>query len=362
MARVISPHQMKTFVLLAASLALSVSLSGCKNPHPAPTAQAPQASKHRLGLKDYPTFGSIQRLDPRLDALIPPDAQLEKLADGFDWSEGPIWIKGGRYLLFSDVPRNIIYSWSEGMPVTPFMTNSGYNGKVARAGEPGSNGLTTDAQGRLVLCEHGNRRVSRLETNGKKTTVAEYYKFYRFNSPNDLAFHSRGDLYFTDPPYGLVDRQKDAELNFCGVYRASPKGDVTLLTDALTFPNGIAFSPDEKTLLVAISDPNRPVIVAFDVKADGTLGEERVFFDASSLARSGLKGLPDGLKVDRMGNVFATGPGGVLILSPDGTHLGTILTGEATANCNWGNDGSVLYITADMYLCRVRTTTKGKGW
>ena len=339
---------MKTFVLLAASLALSVSLSGCKNPHPAPTAQAPQASKHRLGLKDYPTFGSIQRLDPRLDALIPPDAQLEKLADGFDWSEGPIWIKGGRYLLFSDVPRNIIYSWSEGMPVTPFMTNSGYNGKVARAGEPGSNGLTTDAQGRLVLCEHGNRRVARLETNGKKTTVAEYYKFYRFNSPNDLAFHSRGDLYFTDPPYGLVDRQKDAELNFCG--------------DALTFPNGIAFSPDEKTLLVAISDPNRPVIVAFDVKADGTLGEERVFFDASSLARSGLKGLPDGLKVDRMGNVFATGPGGVLILSPDGTHLGTILTGEATANCNWGNDGSVLYITADMYLCRVRTTTKGKGW
>ncbi|MBM3845974.1 MAG: SMP-30/gluconolactonase/LRE family protein, partial [Verrucomicrobia bacterium] len=223
-------------------------------------------------------------------------------------------------------------------------------------------GLTTDSAGRLILCQHGDRKVSRLEFNGTRTTLAQYNKYYRFNSPNDLAFNARGEIYFTDPPYGLVDQKADAELPYCGVYRVTPKGQVTLLTSELTRPNGIAFSPDEKVLYVAISDPQIPIIVAFDVKADGTLANQRTFFDAAPLLKQGLKGLPDGLKVDRKGNVFATAPGGVLVIAPDGTHLGSILTGEATANCNWGNDGSVLYITADMYLARVRTTTKGKGW
>lgn len=340
--------------------------SKAKAEKPPKTEKAAKAAKpapaHKGGLQQYPSMGSIERLDPRLDALIAKDATIEKLAEGFDWSEGPIWIKEGKYLLFSDVPKNIIYSWSEGKPASRFMFPSGYTGSQERGGEPGSNGLTTDSQGRLVLCEHGDRRVSRLELNGKKTTLANYYNFFRFNSPNDLVYKSNGDLFFTDPPYGLVDRQKDSELPFCGVYRLQPNGKLSLLTKDLSYPNGIALSPDEKKLYVAISDPDRPVIVSFDLSANGTLSNEKTFFDATPMLKKGLKGLPDGLKVDKKGNLFATAPGGVLIIAPDGTHLGTIQTGEATANCNWGNDGSVLYITADMYLCRVRTLTKGKGW
>lgn len=340
--------------------------SKAKAEKPAKQEKAAKATKPapaaKGGLQQYPSMGSIERLDPRLDALIAKDATIEKLAEGFDWAEGPVWIKEGKYLLFSDVPKNIIYSWSEGKPASRFMYPSGYTGSQERGGEPGSNGLTTDSQGRLVLCEHGDRRVSRLELTGKKSTLARYYNFFRFNSPNDLVYKSNGDLFFTDPPYGLVDRQRDSELPFCGVYRLQSNGKLNLLTKDLSYPNGIALSPDEKKLYVAISDTNRPVIVSFDLSANGTLSNEKTFFDATPMLQKGLKGLPDGLKVDKKGNLFATAPGGVLILAPDGTHLGTIQTGEATANCNWGNDGSVLYITADMYLCRVRTLTKGKGW
>lgn len=279
-------------------------------------------------------------------------------------AEGPIWIRGSGYLLFSDVPRNKVYKWSEGKPATVFLQPSGYTGSTPRGGEPGSNGLTVDSKGRLVLAEHGDRRIGRLEANGKKTTLAEFYRFFRFNSPNDLVYNSKGDLYFTDPPYGLLGKNADPakELPFCGVYRLKPSGEVTALIRDLTFPNGLAFSPDEKTLYVAVSDPDRAVITAYDVKADGTVENGRVFFDATPAAKAGLKGLPDGLKVDRKGNLFATAPGGVLILGPDGKHLGTISTGVATANCNWGNDGSVLYITADKSLLRVRTSTRGNGW
>jgi gluconolactonase len=311
----------------------------------------------------YATIGSIERLDPALDKLLPPDARIEKLAEGFDWSEGPIWVPAEKCLLFSDVPRNVVHRWVEGKGINEFLKPSGYSGSRSRGGEPGSNGLTLDAKGRLVLCQHGDRQVSVREKNGKLTPLAVYYNFRRFNSPNDLVFKSNGDLYFTDPPYGLEGNVNDPskELPYCGVFRVTAKGAVTLLTDELSFPNGIAFSPDEKALYVAISDPKWPVIVAFDVRDDGTLGPKRVFFDAAPL-RQGRKGIPDGLKVDVYGNVWATGPGGVLVLSPQGRHLGTINTGEATANCAWGEDGSVLYITADMYLCRVRTTTRGKGF
>ncbi len=245
-----------------------------------------------------------------------------------------------------------------------FLNPSGYTGSTPRGGEPGSNGLTVDSKGRLVLAEHGDRRVARLEPNGKKTTLAQYYKYFRFNSPNDLVYHSKGDLYFTDPPYGLLERNADSakELPFCGVYRLKPNGEVTLLIRDLTYPNGLAFSPDEQILYVAVSDPARAVIVAYDVKPDGSVDNGRVFFDATSMVLAGLKGLPDGLKVDKTGTLFATAPGGVLIIGSDGKHLGTLATGVATANCNWGNDGSVLYITADKSLCRVRTSTKGKGW
>jgi gluconolactonase len=359
---------MNSQTLLALGLAVALSTSACLRSDAAEkSAKAPAAKPKKvgkLGLTDYPTMGSIERLDPRLDAILPSDARIEKLAEGFDWSEGPVWIRDGHYLLFSDVPQNRVYSWSEGKPATVFMHPSGYTGSTPRGGEPGSNGLTTDSRGRLVLCEHGDRRVSRLELNGKKSTIAQYYRFFRFNSPNDLVYSTKGDLFFTDPPYGLMERNddKNKELPYCGVYRVTTKGEVKLLTSELSYPNGIALSPDEKTLYVAISDPANPIITAWDVKADGTIENRRTFFDATPMFKAGLKGLPDGLKVDKAGNVFATAPGGVLIIAPDGTHLGTIQTGEATANCNWGNDGSVLYITADMFLCRVRTTTRGKGW
>ncbi|MBX6316350.1 MAG: SMP-30/gluconolactonase/LRE family protein [Isosphaeraceae bacterium] len=316
------------------------------------------------GEKSYPTLGTIERKDPRLDKLVPPNAVIERLAEGFDWAEGPVWVPKGEYLLFSDVPQNTVFQWKEGVGVRPFLKPSGYTGNVPRGGEPGSNGLLLDPQGRLILCQHGDRRVARLEEDGRFTTLADRYEGKRLNSPNDGVFKSNGDLYFTDPPYGLLKLNDDPqkELPFNGVYRLSKEGKLTLLTKEMTFPNGIAFSPDEKTLYVANSDPNQALWMAFPVKDDGTIGTGRVFFDATPLAKQGKKGLPDGMKVDKDGHLFATGPGGVLIFAPDGTHLGTLATGEATANCGWGNDGSVLYITADMYLARLKTSTKGKGF
>jgi gluconolactonase len=221
-----------------------------------------------------------------------------------------------------------------------------------------------DRDGRLILCQHGDRRVARLESDKTFTTLADKYMGKRLNSPNDGAFRSNGDLYFTDPPYGLLKVNEDPakELDYNGVYRISAAdGTLTLLTKEMTFPNGIAFSPDEKTLYVANSDPRKAIWMAFPVSEDGTLGSGRVFADATSSV-STKKGLPDGMKVDAAGNLFATGPGGVLVFAPDGTHLGTFSTGQATANCGWGEDGSVLYITADMFIGRVKLTTKGKGF
>jgi len=310
----------------------------------------------------FPTFGKIERKDPRFDALVPRHAFIEKLGEGYDWSEGPVWVKKGGYLLFSDVPMNTVFRWKEGEKVSVYLKPSGYTGNTPRGGEPGSNGLNLDAQGRLILCQHGDRRVARLADDGKSfVTLADRYKGKRFNSPNDSAYHSNGDLYFTDPPYGLLGKNDDPakELRHNGVYRVSTEGVVTLLTDEMTYPNGIAFSPDEKTLYVANSDPDKAIWMAFPVKDDGTIGKGRVFADTTPLVKEGKKGLPDGMKVDREGNLFATGPGGVLVFNAEGVHLGTFNTGEATANCGWGGDGSTLYITADMYLARVRLTTRG---
>lgn len=312
----------------------------------------------------YPTFGSIERLDPALDKLIAPDAQIEKLAEGFKWAEGPVWYRRENCLLFSDVPRNTVYKWKEGsFEAAEFLKPSGYTGKIPRTGEPGSNGLTVDSHGALVLCQHGDRRVARLETNRQLTPLAEHYKWRRFNSPNDLVYKSNGDLYFTDPPYGLEGNNDDPkkELMFNGVYRLAKDGTVTLLTGELSRPNGIAFSPDEKTLYVANSDPQKAIWMAFDVKPDGTINNGRVFFNATAAVAT-KKGLPDGMKVDAAGNIFATGPGGVYIFTSDGRHLGTIDTGEPTANCGWGGNGTVLYITANDKLCRIQTRTRGKGF
>jgi len=310
-----------------------------------------------------PTLGQFVREDPRFDALVPPDATIEVLGSGFEWVEGPIWIKNGGYLLFSDIPNNAVMKWKDGEPIRLFMKPAGYTGLADYGREPGSNGLTLDPQGRLTLCEHGDRRISRLYWEGGKRTIVDSYQGKRLNSPNDLVFRSNGDLYFTDPPYGLPKRAEDPtrELDFCGVYRVTPAGAVTLLTRELGLPNGLAFSPDEKTLYVAQSDPNRAIWMAYPVNADGTLGQGRVFRDVTALTKT-LPGLPDGMKIDQHGNLFATGPGGIHVMAPDGTLLGRIDTGRATSNCAWGDDGSVLYITADKYLCRLKTRTKGAGW
>ena len=322
-----------------------------------------QAASSEEKQQPYPTIGTIERVDARFDPLIPRDAALEKLAAGFQWSEGPVWVRDGGYLLFSDIPNNAVMKWQEGQGISVFLKPSGYTGAAPRGGESGSNGLTLDGAGRLILCQHGDRRVVRREKDGRWTVLADRYEGKRFNSPNDCAFKSNGDLYFTDPPYGLPKGADDPgrELDFCGVYRLSADGKLTLLVNDMTRPNGIAFSPDEKTLYVSQSDPQKAVWMAFSVRDDGTLDRGRIFFDATGWTKT-RKGLPDGLKVDKAGDLFATGPGGVNVFSPDGTFLGRINTGEPTANCCFAEDGSVLYVTANKYLCRIKTRTKGCGF
>ena len=322
-----------------------------------PTARAEEGGPADL----IPTLGSIERLDPRFDALVPKDALIEVLASGFEWAEGPVWVKRDGAVLFSDIPRNRVNRWKQGEGLSTYLEPAGFTGPGAYGSERGSNGLTLDGQGNLISCEHGDRRVSRLTSGGGKRTVADNYQGKRFNSPNDVAVHSSGAIYFTDPPYGLPKGFDDErrELDFCGVYRVTPDGTVTLLCDTMTRPNGICFSPDEKRLYVAQSDPQAPIWKVFNVQADGTLDAGKTFFDGTKLFKERKKGLPDGLKVDTQGNVFATGPGGVLVIAADGTHLGTILTGQATANCGFGDDGKSLYMTADSHLCRVKLSTTG---
>lgn len=303
---------------------------------------------------------SVRRLDPALDAIVAPDAVVETLAQGFQWSEGPVWRKAGAYLLFSDVPVNTIYKWKQGEGLSVYLRPSGYSGPNPPGRELGSNGLTVDATGAVVMADHGNRQVARLNDSlFTKTTLASQFGGKRFNSPNDVVFHSGGDLYFTDPPFGLRGLNSDPakELPYSGVFRVNRAGEVTLLTRDLAFPNGIAFSPDERTLYVSNADAKRPIWMAYPVNSDGTIAAGRVFFDATPLVAAGGKGVPDGMRVDRSGNVFAAGPGGVLILSPGGKHLGTIVTGQPTANCAFGDDGSTLYITANDRLMRIRLKT-----
>jgi gluconolactonase len=315
-----------------------------------------------------PSGMRIERLDPALDRLVAPDAAIEVLSEGYEWTEGPVWVKAGGYLLFSDIPNNVVHRWKEGEGVRQYLKPSGYTGSEPRGGETGSNGLLLDPQGRLVLCQHGDRRVARMDApldapKPQFTTLADRFEGKRFNSPNDAVFRSSGDLYFTDPAYGMEKQWDDPkrELPFAGVYRRTPKGEVTLMTKEMTRPNGLAFSPDEKRIYVAQSDPKAAIWRVFDMRPDGSFGAGRVLFDATAMTAS-RRGLPDGLKVDTEGNLYATGPGGVLILTPEGKHLGTIATGQATANCAFGDDGRTLYMTADNYLMRVRLKAKGVGF
>lgn len=321
----------------------------------------------------FPTIGQIVKADPRLDKLVSADAKIEVLASGFDWTEGPIWVKNEAFLLFSDVPKNTIFKWTDKEGVTPFLKPSGYTGLGPYSDEPGSNGLTIDKQGRLIACEHGDRRVTAMSMTGAggKRTLADNYNGKRFNSPNDVVAHSNGSYYFTDPPYGMPKKEKDPgrETDGWGVYRIAPEragvpGTVSIVVGDLTRPNGIALSPDEKILFVAQSDPLRPVVMAYPIQPDGSVGKGRIVFGPEQMKKQNLEGGFDGMKVDRDGNLWVTGGGGVLVLAPtqgSGPYdfLGHLKIGGATANCAWGDDGSTLYITADMYLCRIRTFAKG---
>jgi len=302
--------------------------------------------------------------DISIHQIIPANADIEILAEGFEWTEGPLWLEKENKLIFSDIPNNSIFEWSEKGGKKLYLKPAGYTGFIEREGEPGSNGLLLNPEGKLVLCQHGDRRVALMNADlsapkAKYISLAEKYKGKRFNSPNDAVYHSNGDLYFTDPPYGLEKNMQDPakEINFQGVYKLDKKGELTLLTKELSRPNGIAFSPDFKKLYVANSDPQKAIWMVYDVAVDGNLENGKVFYDVTDKTKT-LKGLPDGMKVHPNGWVFATGPGGVLIFTAEGKHLGTIFTGEATANCTFNSDYSELFITADDYLLRVKLKTK----
>ncbi len=324
------------------------------------SCSAEESPNRSLPSEQFPTIGSIERLDPRVDTVIPADAVLEVLAEGHEWTEGPVWVPALRAVLYSDIPNNAVYRWSEGGPASIWLQPSGYTGEVPRGGESGSIGLLLDAEGRLVLAQHGDRRVARLEApwdapEPNFATLAGDFQGRRFNSPNDVALRSNGDFYFTDPPYGLEQGVDDPakELETHGVYRLATDRSVTLLVDDLSLPNGIAFSPNEDILYVANSDENQPVVMAYDVEPDGSLANGRVFFESWG----------DGLAVDQQGRVYVAGPGnGVLIINSNGEHLGSLNTTQRTSNCTFGDDGSTLYITSDMYLLRVRLNVTGVGF
>jgi len=309
--------------------------------------------------RESKTVGSIERIDAGLDKLISSSATLEVIGEGFEWSEGPVWVGKENMLLFSDVPKNIIYKWTEEKGVEPYLTPSGFTGTETTSHEPGSNGLIIHNDS-LVLCQHGDRRIAKMNSSLDNptpnfSTVSSTYEGKRFSSPNDAVYRSNGDLYLTDPPYGLGQQNDDPEKEqpHNGVYRVSPRGDVSLLIDSLTLPNGIIFLPGEKKFIVSNSDPAKAIWYEFELNDKDSVQQGRVFYNATSNVGT-EKGLPDGLKADRDGNIFASGPGGIWIFNPAGTVLGKIKTPEAVANCALSPDEKTLYITSDMYLLRLK--------
>jgi len=303
----------------------------------------------------------VIRKDPALDAIVPPNPKVFKLAEGFKFTEGPVWDRNGGYLLFSDPNKNTIYKYSaEGNgQLAIFREKSGYEGAdIAEYGQPGSNGLTFDRERRLTINQHGNRRVVRLEPDGQLTVLADKFEGKRLNSPNDLIYRSDGTLYFTDPPFGLPKFFKDPrkELPFSGVF-AVQNGDLKLVTKDFTGPNGIAFSPDEKYLYVGDWDEKKKVVMRYEVQTDGSLKNGKLFFDMTS---AGTEDALDGMKVDKEGNLYVSGPGGLWILSPEGKHLGTIIPPKHPHNFAWGDaDGKTLYLCARSGLYRMKLNIEG---
>jgi gluconolactonase len=333
---------------LTITIAALIALAGC-------TPKNEVAEKEKQTARS--SAGSVLRVDPALDAIVPQTATIEKIADGFKFTEGPLWFPEG-HLWFSDVVGNVVRQWSPS-GVTEILRPGGADKADAPEGSfIGPNGMVADRDGAVLLCQHGNRRIVRITKDRQVSTYVDRFEGKRLNSPNDLVYKSDGSLYFTDPPYGLVGQDTDPakELKFNGVYRFS-NGKVQALVRDLTRPNGIAFSPDEKVLYVANSDEKRKLWMRYDVQPDGSVKNGRVFYDVTSQTESGL---PDGMKVDSNGNVYATGPGGVWIFSPEGKHLGTIKPAETPANCGWGDDGKTLYITATTGLYRIKLSVPGK--
>lgn len=311
----------------------------------------------------YPGYGSIERLDPALDELLSVDANMEELANGFSWLEGPVWLPTEQALLFSDVPRNTVYKWKDGEGASIFLRPSGFTGEGYIGHGPGANGLMLDGEGQLLLCQHGDKRIARLDRSIHAfDTVADQYEGKSFNSPNDLILDSSGNIYFTDPAYGWSNSVKH-DLDFAGVFRVTPEGKVTLLTREIAWPNGIALSPDEKTLYVSSSESGLFYIKAFPLQTDGTLGPAKLLFDSTSFSSAENPGSNDGMCVDQQGNIWTTAPGGIFILTPEGKHLGILHTGQPNGNCTFGgNDGSTLFIMANNQVLRIKTKVKGLGY
>ena len=309
------------------------------------------------------TIGEVVRTDARMNQLVPANARIEVVASGFGHIEGPVWVRDSLMLLFSDSENRTIYRWSPTKGLSAFLKQTGYTGRLPYSKESGTNGLAVNAQGDLLICEHGDRRIARLPMvpKGGKRTLVDNFEGKRFNSPNDVLVAKSGGIYFSDPPYGLPKKEKDStrETPFSGVYFLNPAGQLSLVVRDMAWPNGLALSPDQKTLYITESDSLNSHIMAFPVQNDGQLGKGKLFFDVSKLPRPLPTDRADGLKVDQSGNLWATGYGGVLVISPAGQLLGRISTGETIANVAWGDDGSTLYMASGSYLCRIRTSVKG---
>jgi gluconolactonase len=318
-------------------------------------------TENKMQEMKYKNIGAIERFDAALDNIVSANAKPEIIAEGFEWSEGPLWVEKHNMLLFSDVPMNTVYKWTEAKGKEVYLKPSGYTGtEPSLCKEPGSNGLIFDKNGNLVLCQHGNRQMARMDApldkpEAKFISLANKYNGKRFSSPNDAVYNSAGELFFTDPPYGLQtqnDSDAKKEISFNGVYKVKTNGEVTLLVDSITRPNGIALTPDEKKLIVACSDGAHPNWYVFDVNGD-SLANGRIFYSATEEAKT-MKGVPDGFKVDKKGNVFATGPGGVYIFNSEGKKLGHIKLDDATSNIALSPDEKTIYITNDMYVLRLK--------
>jgi gluconolactonase len=341
---------MKKLELLA--VILFALLAGCAS-SPENRTEEKKAEAPAKPAEQEAGAGGILRLDPAMDALVPAAAKIEKVAGGFQFTEGPLWFKDTGNLWFSDVQGNVTRQLAPDGTVSEVLKPGGYDGKDAPEGAfIGPNGMTLDKDGNVLICQHGNRRIARRNKAGVLTTLVDRFEGKRLNSPNDLVFKSDGALYFTDPPYGLTKGDEDPkkELSFNGIYRLQG-GKLTLLNKELTRPNGLAFSPDEKWLYVANSDAARKLWMKYPVAEDGTLGPGRVFAEVTS---EQSEGLPDGLKVDAKGNVWATGPGGVWIFNAEGKHLGSIKPSEVPANVGWAEDGGVLWMTARTSVYRIK--------